>query len=127
MKIKITIFHGFPLNVTQIKENWVPKKKHDYISPRTCKKKCLMLPSSSSLFSATSTSKSLIFMTKKAGFAIFGFPPNLERTVLRDYWADSDVRTCYGYLLDLYFTKKIFFQKIYIFFIDFLYFKIMDF
>ena len=31
LKIKITIFHGFPLNVTQIKENWVPKKKHDYI------------------------------------------------------------------------------------------------
>ena len=33
LKIKITIFHGFPLNVTQIKENWVPKKKHDYMIP----------------------------------------------------------------------------------------------
>ena len=67
---------------------------------------------SSSLFSATSTSKSLVFMTKKARFAIFGFSPNLERTVLRDYWADSDVRTCYGYLLDLYFMKTYFFEKI---------------
>ena len=72
----------------------------------------------SSLFSATSHSKSLIFMNKKARFVIFGFSPNLERTVLRDYWADSDVRTCYGYLLDLYFMKKIFFRKKYFFFIE---------
>ena len=31
---------------------------------------------------------------------------NLQRTVLRDYWADSDVRACYGDLLDLYFPKN---------------------
>ena len=60
-------------------------------------------------------------------FRDFRFSPNLRRTVLRDYWADYDVRTCYGDLLDLYLMKKIFFQKKYFFFIEIFLFQNHDF
>ena len=65
------------------------------------------LRTESSLFSATCYMKILIFMEKKTS-SFFWKSPNLRRTVLRDYWADSDVRACYGDLLDQYFPKNIF-------------------